>query len=80
MPPPPLYNDDDTSKETFQSCAVSLHRDFSSLSVEPPFLVQMRLYLRIEGPVLNVDMFEIEVVENIPFTKVKKEGKITCSF
>ena len=30
----------------------------------------MRLYLKIEGPVLNVDMFEIEVVENIPLTKV----------
>jgi len=57
MPPPPLYNDDDTSKETFQSCA-------------------MRLYLRIEGPVLNVDMFEIEVVENIPFTKVSRGNRV----
>ena len=23
MPPPPLYNDDDNSMETFQSCSVS---------------------------------------------------------
>ena len=27
MPPPPLYNDDDNSKETFQSCTVSAALD-----------------------------------------------------
>ena len=52
MPPPPYYNDDATSAETFQSCS-------------------LRLYLKIEGDVDRVDMFEIEVVENIPLTKVK---------
>ena len=40
----------------------------------------MRLYLRIEGPVLNVDMFEIEVVENIPFTKVNRFPILIFSF
>ena len=68
MPPPPLYNDDDNSMETFQSCTVSVTavkmRYFKKL------FFQIRLYLRIKGSVLNVDMFEIEVVENIPFTKV----------
>ena len=53
MPPPPHYNDDATSAETFQSCS-------------------LRLYLKIEGNVDRVDMFEIEVVENIPLTKVNK--------
>ena len=52
MPPPPYYNDDASSPETFQSCS-------------------LRLYLKIEGNVDRVDMFEIEVVENIPLTKVK---------
>ena len=52
MTPPPYYNDDATSAETFQSCS-------------------LRLYLKIEGNVDRVDMFEIEVVENIPLTKVK---------
>ena len=51
LPPPPYYNDDATSAETFQSCS-------------------LRLYLKIEGNVDRVDMFEIEVVENIPLTKV----------
>ena len=32
---------------------------------------QFRLYLRVEGNVDRVDMFEIEVVENIPLTKVR---------
>ena len=70
MPPPPLYNDDDNSMETFQSCTVSVTavkmRYFKKL------FFQIRLYLRIKGSVLNVDMFEIEVVENIPFTKVNR--------
>ena len=34
------------------------------------YYVQFRLYLRVEGNVDRVDMFEIEVVENIPLTKV----------
>ena len=40
----------------------------------------MRLYLRVAGPVLNVDMFEIEVLENIPFTKVNKYATLCPSF
>ena len=40
----------------------------------------MQLYLRVEGPVLNVDIFEIEVVENIPFTKVNKYSTLCPSF
>ena len=74
MPPPPLYNEDDSSAETFQSCA-------------------LRLFLRVEGVVLNVDMFELEVsnyrpcninlysgdlqvVENIPLTKVSRGNRV----
>ena len=34
------------------------------------FYFQFRLFLRVEGIVDRVDMFEIEVVENIPLTKV----------
>ena len=52
LTPPPVYNDDSTSPETFQSCS-------------------LRLFLKIEGNVDRVDMLEIEVVENIPLTKVK---------
>ena len=70
MLPPPHYNNDDSSPETFQACVVRKHlvkRDWISWQ----FSFQFRLYLRVEGIVDRVDMFEIQVVENIPLTKVK---------
>ena len=52
--------------------AVSLHQEIFQVFDEDAFLFlfQFRLYLRVEGIVDRVDMFEIEVVENIPLTKV----------
>ena len=70
MPPPPYYNDDDTSPETFQSCVVSCWYLNSLIVILQLLYAQFRLYLRVEGNVDRVDMFEIEVVENIPLTKV----------
>ena len=36
----------------------------------------LRLFIRVEGKVLNVDMFEVEVVEVIPFTRVSRGNMV----
>merc|ERR1719447_965655 len=60
LPPPPAWNDDDKSNTS----DATFHSCF------------LRLFLRVTGRVENVDMFEVEVVENIPFTRVSRGNRV----